>query len=152
MDILQIKRADALKAYDNAGSKGKTLLSDLFGKSLLSGKDRIKTVDDALDVMGIDRNAFYIALSSLTADEQAYRQLKVIAEALNEGWKANWKDGNQRKWYNWFTTANGGFRFVDVRGDFQGSCVSSRLCFKSRELAEYAGKQFTDLYEAYLNG
>ena len=150
METLQIKKADALKAYNNTDQKGKTLLSDLFGKELLPAKERIKTVEDALDALAINRSEFAAGLRNLTRDEAAYRQLKVVADALNEGWQANWTDTNQRKFYPYFD-GGAGFRFRGVYGYYRVSHVSSRLCFKSSELAEYAGRQFQPFYQVYLN-
>lgn len=150
METLQIKKADALKAYNNTDQKGKTLLSDLFGKDLLPAKERIQSVGDALEFLGIDRNEFQNGLNHLTRDEAAYRQLKVVADALNEGWQANWADTNQAKYYPYFD-GDAGFRFNDVLCHCQNSHVSSRLCFKSCDLAEHAGRQFQALYQIYLN-
>lgn len=151
METLQIKKAYALKAYNNTDQKGKTLLSDLFGKDLLPANERIKSVGDALEFLGIDRNEFQNGLNHLTRDEAAYRQLKVVADALNEGWQANWADTNQAKYYPYFD-GGAGFRFFVVDVDCQDSIVSSHLCFKSRDLAEYVGRQFQPLYQEYLNG
>ena len=77
-------------------------------------------------------------------------QLMVIAEALNEGWTPDWSNGKWDKWYPWFkmddSSSAGRFSFggSDVQGSDSG--VGSRLCFKSEELADYAGTQFLELY------
>lgn len=152
MEILQIKKQDALTAYGNADQKGKTLLSDLFGKDLLPAIARIKSFHDACKETGVDINAFETAHNALPGDVVAYMKLRLIAEALNEGWKADWLDENQRKYYPWFDTSNGGFQFHGVDAYYQYSAVSSRLCFKSSELAKYAARQFGDEYQSFLNG
>ncbi|MNY77977.1 hypothetical protein D3C86_2180520 [compost metagenome] len=43
-----------------------------------------------------------------------------------------------------------GFSFFDYAFDHSGSCVGSRLVFKSRELAEYAAKQFINEYKDFF--
>jgi hypothetical protein len=64
----------------------------------------------------------------------------------------DFSDWKQLKYWNWFyieTGASAGFAFAGT-GSAASSTdanIGSRLCFKSRELAEYAGKQFIDLYK-----
>ncbi len=88
----------------------------------------------------------------------AYAKLFIIAEALNEGWVPNWADTNQSKYYPWFyfkedkkALSGFGLSYLVCVDGHSDSGVGSRLCFKSRELGEYAGKQFIKIYEeAYL--
>ena len=76
----------------------------------------------------------------------AYKKLKLITKVLNEGWTPNWNNNNERKWYCWFYMDKPGFRLgaADYADDV--TYVGSRLCYRTRKLAEYAAKQFIDLY------
>lgn len=120
-------------------------------------KERIKTFEDVLEYHNYKRDTQAFVLEcqkrAYTADEIAYRQLKMIAEVLNEGWTPDWSNSNQCKYYPWFVMSSpsgSGFSF-DVAGAWRtNSYAGSRLCFKSRELAEYAGKQFTEIYKEFL--
>ena len=109
----------------------------------------------------------------------AYARLVIIAEALNEGWKPKF-DGDECRYYPWFyiytkkeydeldedekkecrvvgrsnysANANGGIAYASA---YHASSISStysgsRLAFKTRELAEYCGKQFIDIWEKFL--
>ena len=109
----------------------------------------------------------------------AYARLVIIAEALNEGWKPKF-DGDECRYYPWFyiytkkeyeeldedekkecrvvgrsfsnANAHGG---VVCANAYFASSISfaysgSRLAFKTRELAEYCGKQFIDIWEKFL--
>ena len=81
----------------------------------------------------------------------AHYKLVTIAEALNEGWKPNWQNRSEWKHYPWFDMEKdennpSGFRFYDTRYGNASSDVGSRLCFKSEELAIYAGNEFKALY------
>jgi hypothetical protein len=87
----------------------------------------------------------------------AHAQLVIIAQALNAGWKPDWNDNNQWKFYPWFEIQASedkpsGFGFSDTAyaGWHSITRVGSRLCFKSRSLAIYAGKQFAELYKHYF--
>lgn len=93
----------------------------------------------------------------------AHYKLTVICAALNEGWVPDWNNGKYDKWFPWFYMNNKGSsgrfsfgRSGDRRsGSIVGSrlslsSVGSRLCFKSREISDFAGRQFEDLYRDYF--
>ena len=81
----------------------------------------------------------------------AYAKLVIIAEALNDGWKPDWTNMSEWKYYPWFNMSSGSGLSCHGCGDRRSvSAVGSRLCFKSSELAKYAGTQFIKLYEQYF--
>ena len=152
-ETLEITRQAAIKAHDEASTKGKTLLENLFGKRVFQKdiKERIKTFDDVIRELGDDPEEFKNAISIMEEpDEIAYVKLKLIAKALNEGWTPDWSNGEWDKWYPWFkmddSSSAGRFSFIVADAQLSGSAVGSRLCFKSKDLATYAGTQFLELY------
>ena len=151
-ETLEITRQAAIKAHDEASTKGKTLLENLFGKRVFQKdiKQRVTCLDDALTELGKDKLDFEASCVGLSEDEIAYKMLKVIAKALNEGWTPDWSNGEWDKWHPWFNMDNsssaGRFSFYDADLQYSASGVGSRLCFKSEELADYAGTQFLELY------
>ena len=152
-ETLEITRQAAIKAHDEASTKGKTLLENLFGKRVFQKdiKERIKTFDDVIREPGDDPEEFKNAISIMEEpDEIAYVKLKLIAKALNEGWTPDWSNGEWDKWYPWFnmddSSSAGRFSFDGAAYQRSNSSVGSRLCFKSRELSNYAGNQFEDIY------
>lgn len=117
--------------------------------------DRIKTFGDAYDEflnMGEDANNIDTLLSynGINKDliaAKAFLQLTIIAQALNEGWAPDWSDPNECKYYPYLKYKSGfGFSHSHCDDWFTTTGVGSRLCFKSSELAEYAGKQFESIY------
>lgn len=106
-------------------------------------------------------------------DIEAYLKLRIIAAALNEGWEPKFTEDEYR-YFPWFylytqdeidgmseegkarvvyrssvnANANGGVACADPGSDstLTHANIGSRLAFKTRELAEYAGKQFTEIY------
>jgi hypothetical protein len=122
-----------------------------FTKKPQNVLERIKTIDDILADHGIDKRSFELQCDDLEEDEKAYRILKLLVKSLNEGWTPNWDDDSQYKYVPWFYMGgSSGFRYGGY-GDWLSSAnVGSRLCFKSRELAEYAAKQFTETYKKYM--
>lgn len=155
MNTLDITKEKALTAYEHAKPSGKKLLEDLFGKSIFQKKviERIKNFDDVLQENGIDKAEFYDLQKVLTPDEFAYKQIKLIAKTLNEGWLPDWKNGKSDKYYPWFvmgSPSGGGFSLDDYDCWYTGSAVGSRLCFKSSELAKYAGTTFLEIYKSFM--
>ncbi|MGQ0738388.1 MAG: hypothetical protein ACT4OJ_04945 [Bacteroidota bacterium] len=111
--------------------------------------ERIKSFDEACKQLGIDPAT--VCNDQDTKDEAAYKRLKVVAKVLNNGWEPNWKDSNEWKYYPWFDLSSGsGLSYYDFVGRYSASSVGSRLCFQTRELAEYAGNQFIDLYTDFF--
>ena len=115
-------------------------------------KDKVKSFEDACKVLDITPS-----VPVVTGIPEKYQkplianyQLMVIAEALNEGWTPDWSNGQWDKWYPWFkmddSSSAGRFSFDVADNQRSVSCVGSRLCFKSEELADYAGTQFLELY------
>ena len=156
-ETLEITKEAAIKAHDEASTKGKTLLENLFGKRVFQKdiKERIKTFDDVIRELGDDPEEFKNAISIMEEpDEIAYVKLKLIAKALNEGWTPDWSNGEWDKWYPWFkmddSSSAGRFSFCVSAAQYSVSYVGSRLCFKSKDLATYAGTQFLDIYKDFF--
>ena len=113
-------------------------------------------------------------MDGTATDLIAYLKLRIITAALNEGWEPQFTEDEDR-WYPWFvlwtedelagkseewkrdrclTTMHyhrgeyAGLAFADSDNapSYAGANVGSRLCFKSDTLAEYAGKQFIQLW------
>jgi len=154
MKKLEISEQNARKLYKDMPDF-RPSLEDTFGKAFFTEKitDRIKTYEDACAELGISPwTEKDFSTSGLKPDEITYRKIKTITEALNEGWKCDWKDANQYKYYPWFRMSSGGFVFHGTYFDysFASAGYASRLCFKSSELAKYAGEQFLQLYSDFI--
>lgn len=184
---LKISAENALAAYNNTDANGRELLEHLFGKDIFQPKDirdRIKTFDDALHELG-DKHELVkdyknlIVCDCIPKDIISFAKLRIIAEALNEGWKPTFKDGECR-YYPWFyiytkkeyeeldevekkeccvvgrsfssASASGGVVYMSVGGAsmYSDAGYGSRISFKARELAEYCGKQFIDIWADFL--
>ena len=115
----------------------------------------------------------YIGLNSQSEDVVAYMKLRIICAALNEGREPQFTKDEWR-YFPWFVlytqeeiddmdedeksrvvyrssydaVASGGVACADASSDASSASanIGSRLAFKSRELAIYAGKQFIELY------
>lgn len=183
MKELKISVENARAAYDNTDANGRELLEYLLGKEVFAQdiKDRVKTFTDALRVLGTPEELisddFFKEQEKLGEDVVAMLKLRVIAEALNEGWRPKF-DGDECRYYPWFyiytkkeyeeldedekkeCRVGGRSAYGAACGlacayshygwTYASSNISARLAFKTRELAEYCGKQFIEIWEKWL--
>ena len=117
MRTLQLDEISARSLYKTSFPEFKIVLENSFGKDFFNEKitDRIKTYQDSckdLDTEPISDD--YFQDSGLTEDEIAFRKIKAITKSLNEGWKPDWNNSNEKKWYPWFKLSSGGFVFDDA--------------------------------------
>lgn len=122
--------------------------------------DRVKTYEDACKVLGVEPiNEQNAKAQGFRSDEIARRKLETIAAALNEGWKPDWNNTDQYKYYPYFYiqenakgkgSAGLSYAYTSDAATDTRAYIGSRLCFYASCLARYAGNQFTDLYEQIL--
>lgn len=121
--------------------------------------ERIKTFHDAYCELGNDHpfvksyEKYVNTASGEEADVIAYLKLRIICAALNEGWEADYSDAKQAKWFPWFYFEDGKLVYANSNRTRTHSyaCIGMRLAYKTRELAEYAGKQFIEEYQAFFS-
>ena len=140
--------------------------------------ERVKTFEDACAILGdkhILVKEYWNVVNHtivLTKNLIAYLQLRIICAALNEGWKPTF-DGYECRHYPWFymytkkeydeldeyekkecrvvgLSHDNAYAYTGVQASLSSAFCSSRLVFKTRELAEYCEKQFIDIWSDYL--
>ena len=124
-----------------------------LNKDIMEIIEKIKTYEDALQATGRPDVPDFSALpEDMRKHFTALYKMVVIVEALNEGWKPDWNDSNERKCFPWFWMSPSSFAFdVSFCGLVSASAGSgSRLKLKSDELAEYCGKQFLLLWKEII--
>ena len=148
--------------------------------------ERVNTFEDAVKELGESHpliaayNGYKSAIDPVVAEDAdvvAYLKLRIIAAALNEGWKPQFTDDEYR-YYPWFVLyteeeyneldeeeksrvvyrssydahAGGGVACSYASYGSSGThpVIGSRLAFKNSDLARYAGKQFLDIWADYV--
>lgn len=116
---LNVDKKNALKAWREADNKGKQMLENLYGKEIFANQNvmgRIKTFEDAMEETGRKGVPDF---SDLPKDMRkhfiALYKMEVITEALNEGWKADWDNSDENKYYPYFIMSPSSFAFSAVR-------------------------------------
>lgn len=187
---IQFTNEQLLSLYRNGGDEARQAVKEALGENFsekLPVTERIKTLDDAVRELGDDHPSvkawrsfkYGYAVSASdpeTADILAYVTLRIIIDALNEGWRPEFTEDEYRyyPWFNLYTQEN-----IDEMSDerkeelglllWGGSAVDgslcglacaysgnawsvsvshfgSRLALKSKELAIYCGRQFGKIY------
>ena len=180
--------ADKKAEWQEVG--GKTVLVMVDEKDNRPVTERIKTFEDACNELGEDHPmvSVYDVLVTRANGEQslaewmgkdvvAFLKLRIITEALNEGWHPKFTEDEYR-YYPWFyiytkeeydnfseeekrrcvgrayycANADGGLVYSRAGHASSYSNTSSgvRLAFSNRDLAEYAGKQFIDIWADFV--
>lgn len=150
---LKIKKETAQKLYVESPEWFKEQLVEEFGEACFKAKcfEDIKTIEDAR--IATEHSVGYLKITDgESTDEWAYRMLKMVAKAINQGWEPDWSNRDEYKYYPWFEVLSSGFGFSRSRYHFTftDTYVGSRLCFESREKSNYAATQFIDLYKQFL--
>ena len=131
------------KASDN---NQKSVLEKFF-KQPLDIRSKVKSFLDACSVLNIDSKSVFT--SSDTKDEVAFKKLKVIIKALNEGWYPDWENSNEHKYWDWWRM-KGGFSYYDTDYHTTTATVPSALYVGTDAEAQYLGKYFLDLSKDYI--
>ena len=78
----------------------------------------------------------------------AYHKLTIIARAINGGWKPDWNDRTQYKYYPVFYYEIAGLSCAntDSAATHTYARIGSRLCFQTEAMSDYAAATFADLY------
>ena len=182
-----INKDTIINAYQQATEEQKELLMNMFGKSMFKPKDirdRIKTFDDAFNALGdkhelVKEYKNLIVCDCFSRDIIAYAKLRIIAEALNEGWKPTCKKYKTRNYplfyiytkdeydelsenhkKNFVEVGNSNIKLKDNGSDiyaieisvtsYSFSSIGYNIALRTRELAEYCGKQFIDIWADFL--
>ena len=179
-DNIEIKKQNIINAYRNGNDEQKAFLVNLFGNDIAEEAkpknimERVRTFEDACRTLG-EEHPMVLAYQNTkihitdyfgTDDVIAYLKLRIICAALNEGWEPKFTTDEYR-WFTWFElftqqelddmseeqrsrvvarSYNNAFAY----GGVAYASASSRLAFKSKELAEYCGKQFIDIWADFV--
>lgn len=120
----------------------------------MNTEKRIASYEDAckvLNIQPINEEVFNVFPKEDQKSISAYHKLTVITRALNNGWKPNWNDQNEWKYYPLFRYVNAGLSYAHTNcaASDTDANIGSRLCFPTSALAKYAAEHFADLYRDY---
>ena len=144
----------------------------------------IKTFEDACEALDNQHPYIQEYLNvvniNISQDIISYLKLRIITEALNDGWKPTF-DEDEYRYYPWFFTytkeeydsldedekkkcripskldnrddmnaSDLEYVYAGFAGSYSYSSNGVRLTFKTKELAKYCGEQFIDIWIDFL--
>jgi len=132
----------------NASDVNQTKLLNKFFSRPKDIRDKVKCFLDACSILNINPTTVYSETDSI--GDKAFKRLKIMVKALNEGWYPNWEDGS-RVWMNYFRM-KGGFAHWFTTLDC-GICihVPSPLCLKNKQLAFHMIEIAMEDYKEYYS-
>ena len=176
INITNEEKNELQAIYAQLNSEQQTLLVNIFGEDTFKPKDirdRVKTFEDACTVLGIDPDEWKKKHLMFSKDVLAYLKLRIITQALNEGWYPKFTE-DERRYYPWFyiltqeeydklsaeekrrcvgrayyvAYAYGGlvFAYANNASSVPNASHGARLALSNYDLAVYAGKQFIDIW------
>ena len=142
MKHLQISEQKAKELYPTASTEFKTMLEETFGKDFfkVSIMDRVKTWGDAWEMVRCTPEYDCLAgWGYLTKRERAFRSLCIITEVLNEGEEGKFSPSFNKQDFSFRYSMDPNFIYIP-----------RKLLLATKELSDYAGNQFIELYKDYL--
>lgn len=115
----------------------------------------IKSFEDACAKQNIDSTALpdvSMIPEDLRKPIVAAYKLMIIFLAINDGWRPDWSNSSQGKYYPWYWVLSSGFGFSCsyYYYDYADAAVGSRLCTNTSEKALYIAEQFKTEYQEYF--
>lgn len=180
---MEVNFSKVLQEYNKADERGKKMLEEIFGKDVFRPKDvsdRVKTFEDACRELGEGNPLVQDWKMNVikSPDVDAYLKLRIIVEALNEGWEPEFAEDEWRYSPYFYLYSKEKIDKMDEKdkeglvlwggsalsGAYCGlasassfaafsrsdPAVGARLALKSEELALYCGKQFVSIWKDFL--
>lgn len=139
-----------LKASENKANKLRIDIQKIKDankpKSIM---DLVKNFNDACKLKKVKPESVYNSKVD-APDEIAYKKLKFAINVLNEGHKFTMKP-DENRYYPYYNISSG-FVFDGTVFGHSGAATgsASRLCLKTRELAEYSAKILHNEYKQFI--
>ena len=135
-DSIEISKDEIIEIFKASSESQLKIVKKYFTEYQIGGK--IKSYEDACNFLSIDS----------TIPRTKFEQLCIVIEVLNEGWKPNFNDINQKKYYNYFNMENGLLLFSVTDYYYRSVSVPSGLYLKDEETAIYCKDNFFELYKS----
>lgn len=153
-NTFEVDKDFILKAYDAACADWKQKLKEKFSEVFPKNtSERVKTFEDVISILELKRQEYWIPYNNPSTPQEkslnAQARLFKIAEAYNEGWKPNWDNSSEYKWFPYYYKSDGSWS-VSHDGWPALLYFPSGLVFKSKELSIDAYNKFKDIFDDYF--
>lgn len=149
---INLTKEEAIKFYNSSSDAGfKQLLEQTFGIDFAKHKEIYEKVYD------LQTLTTYLGYNPLiypnpNSDSEKYLNacnvLSKVTEVYNEGFKLDWKNSSQYKYYPYKYFGGGSWRVCVICDSYYLSC-SARFYSKSEKLANKSYENFKEYWENY---
>ena len=144
IELTQAEVDEMFKVSDASQTK---VLKKFF-KIPLDIRSKVNSFLDACSVLNINPNTVYSERDDKI--DKAFKRLKIMVKALNEGWYPNWENEKEYKWMNYFQMKVG-FSCWTTYDCVTHTQVPSALCLKNKELALHLIEIAIEDYKEYYS-
>lgn len=150
-DNIEVSEELILRAFSQASNSQKVLIEKFF-----KIKDSSEAFDKIKDYKSFCKH-FNIKELTIKDFEQfgdqakrmfAFHKIKNFETYFNDGWKANWKDNNEQKWYPYYQGSSGLLVLVGSSCDCY-YLESEAGFYKTKAISDFVGKTFINIYSDY---
>lgn len=151
---MEITAAEAKRLYEQSNEAGKKILIEKFGEPFFSIKwpSTIEEIIELANPGENERNLLsYDGIKPRMIGAKNHLLAEMICDVLNGDWKQDLSDKNQRRWFPLFDPQGVGFSDSVYDNWFAYTTAGSRLCFKDKATADYAGQTFPEIFRALIH-
>ncbi len=146
--IISKEAAEELIKLDN--QELKNLAISLYPSLKEFSLEDYTTFNHILSYHNLTSDEFYKNTHQLTDRELAFRELCLIASALNNGVKIDMHNEEQQKWYAWWNYKNEDFSLFSVYYHYTSSIVPPPTLHVSKEAINHSVTHFKDYWKRWL--
>lgn len=114
----------------------------------------VKTIEQVYELLERDMPTIdnYKHVPTYKRERALYSQyIDDISELFNRGWKPNWTNSSEYKYYPYFEFRGSRWVFYDFGSILDCSFLGSGFYYKDQKTSDYCGTQFIDIYSKVLN-
>ncbi len=153
MKKTELTEVEALTLYKESSDNGRIILEKKFGKDFFGDKNTNTIYERACAKLGKDPVKELPWSNPIDAEQEAdnaFVMLRIIVKAKVGDWVPDWTKSSQYKWFPVFDMAGFGFSRSGFGRSYSSSCVGSRLCLPTEEMADEHGRECEHLYKKLL--
>ncbi len=149
----KMTNSEIVDIYKQSSDSEKQLLIKIFGEELFNEDDYLKVFENFCCESNVVYRTFIEKYSNLDENGLANEMLKQIIPTVNGGWKPDYSNSNEKKWFPYFEYAVSGFGFSRTYCGYARTyaSVGSRLCFKTEQKCISTAKKYIKIYQKLLS-
>lgn len=142
------------KGYNQANDSQKKLIEKYFKIENLDILSKIKDFKDILKLSGktLKDLPYQKPITENQVKLNALFKIQLIEEIVNGGWKPDWSNSNEYKYYIWFELKNKFWVVGGSRYYYASDSAVEVAFYKNKKISDFVSKTFLKEYKEFLTG